>query len=103
MCVNASTSNLVIRALRRVYCTLFSIDPENMITIQEYKETMERLGYQNVVVEDISTSVFPGFVDFLQKRGVGWWIFARMVEVWWKTCGARFVIASGERSKYAGT
>ncbi|CAE6429558.1 unnamed protein product [Rhizoctonia solani] len=103
MCVNASTPNLAIRALRRIYCILFSIHPANVITMQEYKEAMERLGYQDVVIEDISSSVFPGFVAFLQKRGIGWWIFSRMVMVWWKTCGAKFIIASGKRSNHTGS
>ncbi|KAJ1311596.1 hypothetical protein OPQ81_010074 [Rhizoctonia solani] len=98
MCLNASTPNLAMRALQWFYCILFSIHPANMVTMQEYKETMERLGYQNVVIEDISSSVFPGFTTYLEKRGVGWWIFARMVMVWWKFCGARFIIASGERT-----
>ncbi|CAE6520544.1 unnamed protein product [Rhizoctonia solani] len=102
MCVDASTPNLAIRALRRLYCIIFSIHPANMTTIQGYKDTMERLGYQNVTIEDISSSVFPGFTRFLQKRGVGWWIFARMIMVWWKIGGARFIIANGERSSHTG-
>ncbi|CAE6429704.1 unnamed protein product [Rhizoctonia solani] len=100
MCINTSTPNPAMHVLRRLYFILFSIDPVNMVTIQEYKETMERLRYQNVVIEDISPSVFPGFTGFLKKRGIGWWIFAQMVEVWWKTCGARFIITSGERSRH---
>ncbi|EUC53875.1 methyltransferase domain protein [Rhizoctonia solani AG-3 Rhs1AP] len=98
MCVDASTPSIAIRTLRRLYCTIFSMHPANMTSIQGYKETMERLGYQNVTIEDISSSVFPGFTSFLQKRGIGWWIFARMVVVWWRICGARFIIASGKRS-----
>ncbi|CAE6454219.1 unnamed protein product [Rhizoctonia solani] len=102
MCVDTSTPNPTVRALRRLYYNLFSICPANMITIQGYKETMEGLGYQNVTIEDISPCVFPGFTAFLEKRGVGWWIFARMIMVWWKLCGARFIIASGERSSRTG-
>ncbi|KAH7345146.1 hypothetical protein B0J17DRAFT_638570 [Rhizoctonia solani] len=103
MCVDASAPNAAMRALRPLYYNLFSICPANMTTIQGYTETMERLGYQNVTIEDISPYVFPGFTAFLEKRGVGWWIFARMVMVWWKFCGARFIIASGERSSRTGS
>ncbi|KAF8760765.1 Methyltransferase [Rhizoctonia solani] len=103
MCLDTSTQNLAIHMLRRLYYILFSINSANMITMQEYKETMERLGYENVIIEDISVSVFPGFIGFLQKRGVGWWVFTRMVNVWWKICGARFIIASGECSRHTGS
>ncbi|KAF8680355.1 TRAPP complex subunit trs31 [Rhizoctonia solani] len=103
MCLDTSTQNLAIHMLRRLYYILFSINSANMITMQEYKETMERLRYENVIIEDISVSVFPGFIGFLQKRGVGWWVFTRMVNVWWKICGARFIIASGECSRHTGS
>jgi hypothetical protein len=78
---------------------LFSIPSENLVTTQEYILIMKQAGYQNVVVEDISPFVFPGFTRFLKSRGVEFWIFGSMVEVWWKVCGAKFIIASGERSR----
>lgn len=97
MCVDASTPSLTIHALRWFYCMLFSIPHENLVTIQEYESIMEQAGYQRVVVQDISSSVFPGFTEFLKSRGMGFWIFGWMIEAWWKICGARFIIASGER------
>ncbi|KAL5641408.1 hypothetical protein ACGC1H_001774 [Rhizoctonia solani] len=103
MCVTASASGLAIRALRRLFCIIFSIHPANMITMQEYAETMEQLGYQNVTIEDISSSVFPGFIAFLQKRGVGWRIFTWMIMAWWQTCGARFIVASGKCSSHTSS
>lgn len=99
MCAADSMPSLVTRVLRRVYCVLFSIPPENLVTMEEYKNTMERTGYRDVVVQDISLSVFPGFIAFLKSRGVGFWLFGWMIDVWWRGCGAKFIVACGQRGE----
>ncbi|KAJ4489315.1 S-adenosyl-L-methionine-dependent methyltransferase [Lentinula edodes] len=71
---------------------------ENAITISEYANCLERIGYVDVKVEDISEEVFPGFVGFLKPRGLVWWIFGSVLYSY-HAAGARFVIASGYRSK----
>ncbi|KAJ3909809.1 S-adenosyl-L-methionine-dependent methyltransferase [Lentinula edodes] len=71
---------------------------ENAITISEYANCLERIGYVDVKVEDISEEVFPGFVGFLKPRGLVWWIFGSVLYSY-HGAGARFVIASGYRSK----
>ncbi|KIK71064.1 hypothetical protein GYMLUDRAFT_254342 [Collybiopsis luxurians FD-317 M1] len=47
---------------------------ENAVSVNQYAKCMEEIGYENVVIEDISADVFPGFVGFLKPRGFGRWI-----------------------------
>ncbi|KAG9128228.1 TRAPP subunit trs31 [Ceratobasidium sp. 392] len=97
ICIHSSPATPGLRLLRRIYCVLFSMPPENLITAADYEQTMLRVGYENVSVEDITLSVFPGFTTLLKSRGGGWWVFAWILLVWWKVCGARFVIARGTK------
>jgi SAM-dependent methyltransferase len=97
MCIHSSSATPGLRILRRIYCVLFSIPLENLITSFGYERTMLEAGYQDVSIEDITLSVFPGFTAFLKSRGGGWWLFAWIITAWWKICGARFVIAKGTR------
>lgn len=97
MCIDPSSATLAVRMLRRLYCIMFSIPQENLVSIPEYEQIMVQIGYSNVAIEDVTLSVFPGFVSFLKSRGGGWWVFGWMIMVWWKWCGARFIVAKGER------
>ncbi|TDL28571.1 S-adenosyl-L-methionine-dependent methyltransferase [Rickenella mellea] len=74
----------------------------NMVSIAEYSETMKRIGYQDVVVEDISTYVFPGFRAFLRSRSIGWRIFEKVLGLY-LNAGARYIIASGTKPYYSLT
>ncbi|KAJ6503487.1 S-adenosyl-L-methionine-dependent methyltransferase [Mycena vitilis] len=67
---------------------------ENMLSTDEYVAQMRGVGFTDVRLEDITENVFPGFVSFLSKRGIGWWIFTRVFNVFRGT-GARFVIIAG--------
>ncbi|KAG8704694.1 hypothetical protein FRC08_002083 [Ceratobasidium sp. 394] len=97
MCIHASPATPGLRLLRRIYCVLFSMPPENLITAADYEQTLLQAGYEKVSIEDVTLSVFPGFTTFLKSRGSGWWVFAWVMVVWWKVCGARFVIAKGTK------
>ena len=97
MCIGPSPATLAVRMLRRLYCMLFSMPSENLVSFSEYEQIMVQIGYSNVAIEDVTSSVFPGFIVFLKSRGAGWWVFGWMIMVWWKFCGARFVVARGER------
>ena len=68
----------------------------NQISVEDYVDKMKQIGYIDVVMEDITSEVFPGFVAFLKGRGWGWWIFGSVVD-WYSSTGARFVIVSGRR------
>ncbi|KAF9531983.1 S-adenosyl-L-methionine-dependent methyltransferase [Crepidotus variabilis] len=82
----------------RFLTTLLRLMPtENKITIEEYEAQLREIGYTDVRVQDISQEVFPGFIRFLKSRKWGWWIFAWVLERYWKA-GARFVIASGKKT-----
>jgi len=72
------------------------IPRHNQISVEDYVDKMEEIGYVDVVLEDISSEVFPGFVGFLKSRGLGWWAFGSVVD-WYSSTGARFVIVSGRR------
>ncbi|KAF9270274.1 S-adenosyl-L-methionine-dependent methyltransferase [Marasmius fiardii PR-910] len=71
---------------------------ENMVSMEEYGETMKRIGYTDVRLENISDHVFPGFSGFLRKRGIGWRIFCLVMDLYVET-GARFVIVSGRKQE----
>ncbi|KAF8168043.1 hypothetical protein B0H34DRAFT_792700 [Crassisporium funariophilum] len=68
----------------------------NQISTEEYIVQMREIGYIDVVLEDITPDVFPGFVTFLKSRGWGWWVFGTVIS-WYASAGARFVIVSGKR------
>ena len=68
----------------------------NMISPVKYVQDMEELGFADVTLEDVTEDVFPGFVRFLQSRGIGWRMFATAVK-WYVGLGVRFVIVAGTR------
>jgi SAM-dependent methyltransferase len=55
--------------------TKLFVPSENVQTWADYGHTLDRLGYVNVEMEDITAEVYPSFVSFLKSRGVAWWIF----------------------------
>lgn len=69
---------------------------ENIISITDYTRLMEKIGYVDVKMVDISEDVFLPFTAFLSSRGFGWWLFARILSCY-VGLGARFVIVSGAR------
>lgn len=82
----------------RLITSLLRVMPSaNMISTEEYVQDMLQIGFVDVVLEDITEDVFPGFVKFLKGRGWGWWIFGYIFQ-WYAIAGARFVIVGG--SKY---
>ncbi|KAF5374900.1 hypothetical protein D9758_000224 [Tetrapyrgos nigripes] len=83
---------------RLLMFSVFAVMPEaNGIAVPRYIEQLEKIGFVDVIVEDISEDVFPGFVAFLKGRGFGWRVFGWMME-WLYASGAKFVIASGQKS-----
>ncbi|KAF8078561.1 S-adenosyl-L-methionine-dependent methyltransferase [Lyophyllum atratum] len=75
--------------------SLFKMMPkQNMVSTDNYIAQMEEMGYVDVQLEDITEDVFPGFVQFLKGRGIGWRVFGSVIE-WYASTGARFVIVTG--------
>ena len=69
---------------------------ENMISTEEYISQMQEIGYEDVVLEDITRDVFPGFSAFLKSRKWGWWALGLVIE-WYASAGAKFVLVSGRK------
>ncbi|KAF7795464.1 hypothetical protein EIP86_006625 [Pleurotus ostreatoroseus] len=69
---------------------------ENAINRAVYVREMEKIGYTDVHLEDISDDVFPGFIQFLWSRGIGWKMFAMLIQTLSRS-GLRFVVVSGRK------
>lgn len=69
---------------------------ENLISTDDYVRDMKRIGYVDVVMEDISSEVFPGFIKFLKTRNWSFWVLGCVLELY-ANSGARFVIVSGAK------
>ena len=94
ICFLASSVNT--RRTRLITSIVNLIPRYNQISVEDYVDKMKQIGYIDVVLEDITSEVFPGFVCFLKGRGWGWWAFGSVID-WYSSTGARFVIASGRR------
>ena len=68
----------------------------NIMTGQEYRRAMEKIGYIDVTLVDISDDVFPGFMHFLSKRGLLWKLFVGLFGMLVKG-GARYVLVTGQK------
>lgn len=58
---------------------------------------MSNIGYEGVILEDISTHVFPGFIQFLRTRGMAWRLFTGVFKILLVKNGARFVIVAARK------
>ena len=93
------SSSLNTRRTRLITSIVNLIPKYNQISVEEYIDNMKQIGYVDVVIEDVSSEVFPGFVVFLKSRGWAWWAFGSIVD-WYSSAGARFVIVSGRRPQF---
>ncbi|KAL0951106.1 hypothetical protein HGRIS_007843 [Hohenbuehelia grisea] len=91
-----SEGSLQRRSTRAILRLLRVMPMENVVSPKEYVEIMEKIGFSDVELEDISADVFPGFTTFLKQRGLKWWIFGHVMG-WLSALGARFVVVSGRR------
>ena len=92
ICIASDTSKWV-----RLLLPILGVMPaENMLTMRGYEESMRKVGYTEVEVEDVSEDVFPGFARFLASRGLLWRVFAGSIAALYMS-GARFVIVSGRK------
>ncbi|KAF9513566.1 hypothetical protein BS47DRAFT_1485541 [Hydnum rufescens UP504] len=83
----ASDSSWTSVFAARCIARLLSLPSSNLVTRQEYRTQMERIGYTNIVIEDISVHVFPGFTAFLATKGLMWKLFAGIIRSWWRGGG----------------
>lgn len=68
----------------------------NMVSPETYVQGMQQIGFVDVVMEDVTDDVFPGFIGFLQSRGIGWWMFGAVLR-WYISLGVRYVVVAGTR------
>ena len=50
-------------------CSLAGLPVSNLVTEQAYTLELERQGWQDIVLQDISANVFPGFLAFMERHG----------------------------------
>ena len=91
-----SSSSLNTPRTRLIIFILNLIPKYNQISIEDYVDKMKHIGYVDVILEDVTPEVFPGFVVFLKSRGWKWWAFGLVIG-WYSSAGARFVIINGKR------
>jgi len=94
-----SSSALNTRRTRLITRILNLIPTYNQISTEDYVDQMKQIGYVDVILEDVTSEVFPGFVPFLKSRGWKWWAFGSLID-WYSSTGARFVIVSGKRQAF---
>ena len=90
------SSSVNTRRTRSITSIVNLIPRYNQISVEDYVGKMEQIGYIDVILEDITSEVFPGFVAFLKGRGWRWWVFGSVLD-WYSSTGTRFVIVSGRR------
>jgi len=83
--------------IRWFLSTLVGIRLPNIVTQTEYVATLQAIGYEDVVLEDISEHVFPFFVRFLRTQGRAFAAFSYVPAIWY-SFGGRFVIVSARRT-----
>ena len=82
---------------RQIISSMLNLIPKhNRISVEDYVDKMTQIGYVDVILEDVTSEVFPGFVSFLKSQGWSWWILGSVID-WYSNMGARFVIVSGRR------
>ncbi|KAF8323231.1 hypothetical protein DL93DRAFT_2050098 [Clavulina sp. PMI_390] len=86
-------SGLLSQYSARLWAGALAVPSQNLVRIRDYESQLEKIGYTDIHVQDITLDVFPGFIAFLSSRGFLWGIFARMMGMWWRA-GGRFVIVS---------
>lgn len=90
---SSSLRSLYTRVLTKV---LRMMPQANVITDDEYILQMQVLGYQDVILENVTAEVYPGFVKFLKSRRGGWYVFGCIMGRFARA-GAQFVIVSGRK------
>jgi len=68
----------------------------NRLSAKEYGAQMERAGYVDISIQDVSEHVFPGFLAFLRDQGVWWRMMGFMLRTY-ASADVRFVIAAGSK------
>lgn len=79
------------------YFLSFIVPKDNVISTAEYVSQLSEIGFKDVVVEDITSDVFPAFTEFLCNRGPGWGVFGMVMQKLVEAGGMRFVIVTATK------
>ncbi|KAF8338107.1 uncharacterized protein EI90DRAFT_3041650 [Cantharellus anzutake] len=91
------TSSTPLTYLSKIIAFILRVPSANLIGRRAYRESLEKIGFDEIVIEDISSSVYSGFTAFLRTRGIMWVLFANIITIWHKG-GGKFVLVSARRS-----
>jgi SAM-dependent methyltransferase len=69
----------------------------NVCSTSDFEQTLQRIGFVDVEIRDITDDVFPGFVRFLRSQGGMWLAFAAVVAALHRA-GARYLVVSGAKA-----
>jgi len=94
MCFEPSST--IPAMLSRVIAFILGVPSANLVSREAYRESLERIGFDDIRIEDISPNVYPGFTAFLRTQGLVWALFAHVMSTWYKF-GGRFVVVSAVR------
>ncbi|TFK30497.1 S-adenosyl-L-methionine-dependent methyltransferase [Coprinopsis marcescibilis] len=81
---------------RLVTSTLRMMPMHNRTTVLEYRTRMQDAGFEDIVIENITSDVFPRFIQFLKRQGWNWWIFGTILQIYVST-GCQYVVVSGRK------
>jgi cyclopropane fatty-acyl-phospholipid synthase-like methyltransferase len=70
---------------------------ENIVSPQEYIQLLEKLGYIEVELEDITSDSFTGLCKFLSTQGALWYMYSRFLAWFRDAGGARFVVVTARK------
>ncbi|KAI5479184.1 hypothetical protein MNV49_004045 [Pseudohyphozyma bogoriensis] len=68
LCLPSAPLSFFTSLLIRLLCIFASVPYSNLRTREAYRTHLESSGWTDVSVEDISDGVYPGFLEFMEKR-----------------------------------
>lgn len=78
--------------------SLLAVPSTNLVPLPELARQLKEIGFDTIVLRDVSADVWPGFARFLSTRdGLGWRVFGRFVGWLGQEGGLRWVVVSATK------
>lgn len=78
--------------------SLLAVPSTNLVPLPELARQLQEIGFDTIVLRDVSADVWPGFARFLSARdGLGWRVFGRLVGWLGQEGGLRWVVVSATK------
>ncbi len=90
-------SSLRNRLLMRLIYGVLSVPMCNVLNKDQYLSELRAIGYGNLVVDDVTELVFPGFRNFLRSRGGVWNILERLGIGALADSDVRYIVVSAQK------